>query len=111
KIALPVGVAAGIVLATNSYLSYQTSAKAATAQSMSNIHREVVHSAEAVRKLGDLQSEISTIVGTIGEIADQINLLALNAAIEAARAGEQGRGFAVVADEVRKLAERSSSAT
>jgi methyl-accepting chemotaxis protein len=80
-----------------------------------DVTSQAVRSAETasgrVELLGKAAHDISKVIETIVEIAEQTKLLALNATIEAARAGEAGKGFAVVASEVKELAKQTHGAT
>ena len=64
----------------------------------------------ATKNIEQSSTQISSIIETIENIANQTNILALNASIEANRAGNAGKGFSVVSGEVKVLAERSANA-
>lgn len=94
------------------------------AQSNLQVIREIINKSEKLKKTTENEiqkmmesihliqttsDQITSIVGIVKEIADQINLLSLNASIEAARAGEYGKGFAVVAEEISKLSDKTKN--
>jgi methyl-accepting chemotaxis protein len=82
-----------------------------TLRGLEDIRREVSEMAQRIHAQEARTQQISSIVETVNELADQSNVLAVNAALEAQRSGEHGRGFAVVAREVRNLATQSIAAT
>lgn len=82
-----------------------------TVDGMNLIRQRVDNIADNTLILSERTQQVSEIIESVNQIADQSKLLALNASIEAARAGEEGKGFSVVAMEVRQLAEQSRDAT
>jgi|GEM_PF-2099552 len=82
-----------------------------TLADLAAIRSEVSEMARRILALDERTREVSGIVDSVKDLADQSNMLAINAAIEAARSGESGRGFGVVAREMRGLADQSIRAT
>jgi methyl-accepting chemotaxis protein len=96
----------------NSDLAHRASERAAAVSTLAQDGGAVMRrSNDAMVRITESSSKISSIIGLIDDIAFQTNLLALNASVEAARAGDAGKGFAVVAVEVRRLAQSAARAS
>lgn len=68
-------------------------------------------SRRAIQEMQKHAEGITSLLASLGDVAEKTNLLSINASIEAAHAGNQGRGFAVVAHEIRSLAVNAAANT
>jgi methyl-accepting chemotaxis protein len=92
--------------------SFASSTEALMRQFVDEIVRVSRDSVRIIDQLGDLSTQVVTIVGcadAIDGLARETRFIAFNARIETHRAGEAGRTFKVVADEVKRLANASSN--
>jgi methyl-accepting chemotaxis protein len=84
-------------------------------QGMESVMRELDRATgsigEKLAAINERSQRITSVITTIGKVADQTNILSINAAIEAEKAGEYGSGFLVIAREIRRLADQTASAT
>jgi methyl-accepting chemotaxis protein len=56
-------------------------------------------------------TNLSTIVGSLNKVSDEVNLLALNAAIESEKAGQSNKGFSLISEAITKLAQETAATT
>jgi len=78
---------------------------------MGDLDRATGSISEKLAAINERSQKITSVITTIGKVADQTNILSINAAIEAEKAGEYGRGFLVIAREIRRLADQTAAAT
>lgn len=77
-------------------------------QKMANASIRIVATLSALEeKIGS----INTIINTIINISDQINLLSLNTSIRAGKLGMKPQGFSIIAEKIRELAYQTAYAT
>jgi methyl-accepting chemotaxis protein len=100
-------------MAYNARQAAQSGRKAVqqTSEGMEHINNNIRTTSGRVMSLGQHSREISNIVETIANIAQQTNRLALDATIQASMAGENGKGFGAIAVDIRRLAELAREQT
>jgi len=79
-------------------------------QHIERLGTEVGSISGAIGSLADKSQKTIEIIEAVKDVANRIHVLSLNASIEAAKAGAHGKGFAVVAGEMRRLAELAARA-
>jgi methyl-accepting chemotaxis protein len=79
-------------------------------QHIERLGTEVGSISGAIGTLADKSQKTIEIIEAVKDVANRIHVLSLNASIEAAKAGAHGKGFAVVAGEMRRLAELAARA-